>query len=199
MCPLPWLEEAEDVQYNFDDVFIPLRTIDIPIQQRKGDLPGPSDKRHKKTKTSDLSSSSTADMPGPSEKKTDELAGPSDSIDDEEQCCHSWICGRTPWRLLSCCHDQVTAFPQNNPRDIRTTSMPQEMADRQPQEHEEQTDNLSESSGSSEDEEQIDDCSDSSGEIELNHQTRYKYDNVMLLTIYRRLGVETDYVHFSWF
>ena len=178
MCPLPWLEEAEDVQYNFDDVFIPLRTIDIPIQQRKGDLPGPSDKRHNKKKTGDLS-------------------GPSDSIDDEEQCCHSWICGRTPWRLLSCCYDEVTALPQNNPGDNRTTSMPQEMVDRQPQEHEEQTSNLFESSRSSADEEQIDvfagpSCSrddqgqtnngfESSGEIEPHQQTRYKYENVMLL------------------
>ena len=66
LCPLPWLEKAEDAQYNFDDVFIPLRTIHIPIQQRKGDLPGPSDKIHKKRKTSGLSLSSTADMPGPS-------------------------------------------------------------------------------------------------------------------------------------
>ena len=163
MCPLPWLEEAEDVQYNFDDVFIPLRTIDIDIQQKTdGDVSGPSDKRRIK-------------------KKTGDQAGPSDSIDDEEQCCHSWICGRTPWRLLSCCHDEVTTLPQNNPRDNRTTSMPQEMADRQPQEHEEQTGNLSESSGSSEDEKQIDDWSDSSGEIELHQQTRYKYNNVMLL------------------
>ena len=162
MCPLPWLEESEDVQYNFDDVFIPLRTIDIPIQQRKGDLPGPSDKRHSKKKTGDLS-------------------GPLDISADDEQCCHSWICGGTPWRLLSCCHDEATALPQNNLRDIRTTSMPQEMVVRQPQEHEEQTDDLSESSGSSEDEEQIDDCSDTPGEMEPHQQTRYKHDNVMLL------------------
>ena len=47
LCPLPWLEEAEDVQYNFDDVFIPLRTIDIDIQQKDEELSGPSDKRHK--------------------------------------------------------------------------------------------------------------------------------------------------------
>ena len=178
MCPLPWLEEAEDVQYNFDDVFIPLHTIDIPIQQKDRDQPKPFDKRHKK-------------------RKTGELAGPSDSSDDEEQCCHSWICGRIPWRLLSCCHDEVTTLPQNNPRDNRTTTMPQEMVDRQPQKHEEQTDNLSESSRSSVDEEQIDvfagpSCSrddkgqtnnvfESSGEIELHHQTRYNYDNVLIL------------------
>ena len=182
---------------TFDDVFIPLRTIDIPIQQKDGDLPGTSDKRHSKRKTGDLA--------GPSDSIDDEeqsgqLSRPSDSIDDEEQCCHSWICRQTPWRLLSCCHDGVTALPQNNPRDIRTISMLQEMVDRQPQEHEEQTGNLSESSGSSEDEEQIDDLSrqscsrddkwqtdnwsDSSGEIELHHQTRYKYDNVMLHVLY---------------
>ena len=45
LCPLPWLEEAGDVQYNFDDVFIPLRTIDIDIQQKTGDLSGPSERR----------------------------------------------------------------------------------------------------------------------------------------------------------
>ena len=43
LCPLPWLEKAEDVQYNFDDVFIPLRTIDIDIQQK-------TDGRLRKTK-----------------------------------------------------------------------------------------------------------------------------------------------------
>ena len=45
LCPLPWLEEAGDVQYNFDDVFIPLRTIDIDIQQDINDGPGPSERR----------------------------------------------------------------------------------------------------------------------------------------------------------
>ena len=34
LCPLPWLENAGDVQFNFDDVFIPLRTIDIDIEQK---------------------------------------------------------------------------------------------------------------------------------------------------------------------
>ena len=109
MCPLPWLEEAEDVQYNFDDVFITLRTIDIPIQQKDGDQPKLFDKRHKK-------------------RKTDDLSGPSDSIDDDEQSGH-----------------------------------------------------MSGLSDSIDDDEQIDNWSDSSGEIELYHQTRYNYDNVMLL------------------
>ena len=34
LCPLQWLEKAGDVQFNFDDVFIPLRAIDIDIQQK---------------------------------------------------------------------------------------------------------------------------------------------------------------------
>ena len=55
LCPLPWLEEAEDVQYNFDDVFIPLRTIDIDIQQKTGDLSGPSGSRDDKEQSGDLS------------------------------------------------------------------------------------------------------------------------------------------------
>ena len=55
LCPLPWLEEAEDVQYNFDDVFIPLRTIDIDIQQRTGDLSGPSGSRDSQELTGDQS------------------------------------------------------------------------------------------------------------------------------------------------
>ena len=38
LCPLPWLEEAEDVQYKFDDVFIPLRTIDNSLQQKTGNI-----------------------------------------------------------------------------------------------------------------------------------------------------------------
>ena len=66
LCPLPWLEEAEDVQYNFDDVFIPLRTIDINIQQKDGDLSGPSGSRDDKEQSGDLS-------------------GPSGSRDDKEQ------------------------------------------------------------------------------------------------------------------
>ena len=82
MCPLPWLEEAEDVQYNFDDVFIPLRTIDIDIQQKDGDLSGPSGSRNDDEQTDDLS--------GPSgnstdDEQTDDLSGQSGSSDDEEQ------------------------------------------------------------------------------------------------------------------
>ena len=38
LCPLPWLEEAEDVQYKFDDVFIPLRTIDNSLHQKTGNI-----------------------------------------------------------------------------------------------------------------------------------------------------------------
>ena len=34
LCPLPWLEKAEDVQFNFDNVFIPLHTTDIAIQNK---------------------------------------------------------------------------------------------------------------------------------------------------------------------
>ena len=34
LSPLPWLDTAEDTQFNFDDVFIPLRTIDIAMQQQ---------------------------------------------------------------------------------------------------------------------------------------------------------------------
>ena len=34
LCPLPWLEKAGDVHFNFDDVFIPLRTIEIDIEQK---------------------------------------------------------------------------------------------------------------------------------------------------------------------
>ena len=66
LCPLPWLEEAGDVQYNFDDVFIPLRTIDIDIQQKTGDLSGPSGSRDDKEQSGDLS-------------------GPSGSREDKEQ------------------------------------------------------------------------------------------------------------------
>ena len=77
LCPLPWLEKSEDVQYNFDDVFIPLSTIDIDIQQKTdGDLSGPSDKRHRKRKAGDLS--------GPVDKRhkkqiDDDQPGPSGS------------------------------------------------------------------------------------------------------------------------
>ena len=42
LCPLPWLEKSEDVQYKFDDVFIPLCTTNIDIQQHTGNFPGPS-------------------------------------------------------------------------------------------------------------------------------------------------------------
>ena len=55
LCPLPWLEDAEDVQYDFDDVFIPLRTIDINIGQRTGDLTGPSGSSDDEEQTVDLS------------------------------------------------------------------------------------------------------------------------------------------------
>ena len=82
LCPLPWLEEAGDVQYNFDDVFIPLRTIDIDIQQRTGDLSGPSDSRDDEEQTGDLS--------GPSgsrddEQQTVDLSGPPGSRDEQVQ------------------------------------------------------------------------------------------------------------------
>ena len=60
LCPLPWLEKAEDVQYNFDDVYIPLRTIDIDIQQKEGGQPGTLDKRDNKGKTDDPSRSSSS-------------------------------------------------------------------------------------------------------------------------------------------
>ena len=72
LCPLPWLEEAEDVQYNFDDVYIPLHTIDIYIQQMTRDLPRSSDKRHRKRKSVDLSQSSTGDMPESSGGRDDQ-------------------------------------------------------------------------------------------------------------------------------
>ena len=82
MCPLPWLEKAEDVQYKFDDVFIPLRTIDIDIQQKDGDLSEPSGSRDDKEQSGDLS--------GPSGSRDDkeqsgDLSGPSGSRDDKEQ------------------------------------------------------------------------------------------------------------------
>ena len=82
LCPLPWLEEAGDVQYNFDDVFIPLRTIDIDIQQRTGDLSGPSGSRDDDEQTGDLS--------GPSgsrddEQQTVDLSGPPGSRDEQVQ------------------------------------------------------------------------------------------------------------------
>ena len=48
LCPVPWLEEAEDVQYKFDDVFIPLCTTNIDIQQKLDDVSGHSDRRHGK-------------------------------------------------------------------------------------------------------------------------------------------------------
>ena len=86
MCPLPWLEEAEDVQYNFDDVFIPLRTIDIDIQQKDDDLSGPSDKKHKKLPEL----SSRGDLPGPSssrneQEQTGDLSGPSGEVGNYHQ------------------------------------------------------------------------------------------------------------------
>ena len=89
MCPLPWLEEAEDVQYNFDDVFIPLRTIDIPIQQKDGDQSGPTDERSKKSKTGDPSTR-RSDLPEAlgnrrEQKQIDDFSEPSDSSEDEEQ------------------------------------------------------------------------------------------------------------------
>ena len=96
LCPLPWLEEAEDVQYNFDDVFIPLRTIDIPIQQKVEDLSGPPDCREYQGNQGNQH-------------------GPSNSNDDEEQ---------------------------------------------------------------------TNDLSESLGELGLQYQTRYKYDNIMLLLLY---------------
>ena len=46
LCPLPWLEEAEDVQYKFDDVFIPLCTTNIDIQQKIDDVFGQPDRIH---------------------------------------------------------------------------------------------------------------------------------------------------------
>ena len=112
LCPLPWLEEAEDVQYNFDDVFIPLRTIDIKIQQKTGDKSGPSGSRDDKEQSGDLS-------------------GPSGSRDDKEQ-----------------------------------------------------SGDLSGPSGSRDDKEQSGDLSGPSGETGLHHQTRYTYDDVILLYIH---------------
>ena len=88
---MPWLEEAEDVQYNFDDVFIPLRTIDIPIQQKDGDQSGPTDERSKKSKTGDPSDlSRSSDLPEASgnrreQKQIGDVSEPSDSSEDEEQ------------------------------------------------------------------------------------------------------------------
>ena len=61
LCPLPWLEKSEDVQYNFDDVFIPLSTTNIDIQQNTNDLPDPSCSRDDRGQTSDqLGSSNTS-------------------------------------------------------------------------------------------------------------------------------------------
>ena len=45
------------------------------------------------------------------------------------------ICGRTPWRWPSCWHNGVTAWPQNKPRDNRTTIMPQEIVGRHQQQY----------------------------------------------------------------
>ena len=91
MCPLPWLEEAEDVQYNFDGVFIPLRTIDIDIQQKYGNLSRSSDKRHRRRKTSDLSNqSNNGDQAEPldssdAEDQNSELSGSSGEIGFHDQ------------------------------------------------------------------------------------------------------------------
>ena len=70
LCPLPWLEKSEDVQYKFDDVFIPLRTTNIDIQQSTRDVHGPSGSSSRSTRdvpgSSGSSSRSTRDVPGPS-------------------------------------------------------------------------------------------------------------------------------------
>ena len=102
LCPLPWLEEAEDVQYNFDDVFIPLHTIDIDLQKKTSDQLGTSGIRKEQKQTEDLSRPSVStdiDFESCSflfessdssaiEEQTSDLSGSSDSNADEEQTSH---------------------------------------------------------------------------------------------------------------
>ena len=144
LCPLPWLEEAEDVQYNFDDVFIPLRTIDINIQQKDGDLSRLSDSSNDDELISDLS--------GPSDSSNDDelisdLSGPSGSRDDQVQ-----------------------------------ASKPYGQRNKQHQER--KTGDLSGSSDKRHKKMKFANQLEPSGETGLHHQTRYKYDDVILLYIY---------------
>ena len=37
LCPLPWLEEAANAHFSFDEVFIPLRTTDVRLLQKTVD------------------------------------------------------------------------------------------------------------------------------------------------------------------
>ena len=151
MCPLPWLEEAEDVQYNFDDVFIPLRTIDIDIEQRTGDLSGPSGSSDSMW-TGDLSGPSgssdsmwTGDLPGPSGSSdgmwTGDLPGPSGSS-------YGMWTGDLPG-------------PSGSSYGMWTGDLPGP-------------------SGSS-DGMWTGDLSGPSRDLGVHHQTRYKYHNVILL------------------
>ena len=92
LCPLPWLEKSEDVQYNFDDVFIPLRAIDIDIQQTtEVVLFEPSESRDDKEQLYDVVEPTyanrgawqTADLSRPSnsrhkERNTNDLSEPVD-------------------------------------------------------------------------------------------------------------------------
>ena len=128
LCPLPWLEEAGDVQYNFDDVFIPLRTIDIDIQQKDGDLSRLSDSRDDDELTSDRS-------------------GPSGSRDEQVQ-------ASKPYRQRNKHHKKRKTGDLSGSSDKRHKKM-------------KFTDQL-----------------EPSGETGLHHQTRYKYDDVMLLDIH---------------
>ena len=160
LCPLPWLEEAEDVQYNFDDVFIPLRTIDIDIQQKDGDLSGPSDSGDDQEQTSDLS--------GPSgsrddEEQTGDLSGPSGSRDDEQQ-----------------------TVDLSGPPGSRDEQVQASKPYRQRNKHHKKRkiDDLSGSSDKRHKKMKFADQLEPSGETGLHHQTRYPYDDVRLFYIH---------------
>ena len=206
LCPLPWLEEAGDVQYNFDDVFIPLRTIDIDIQQRTGDLSGPSDSGDDQEQTSDLSGPSgsrddeeqTGDLSGPSDssdheltsdlsepsdnsddKLTSDLSEPSDSSDDEEQT--GDLSGPSGSR-----DDEQQTVGLSGPPGSRDEQVQASKPYRQRNKHHKKRkiDDLSGSSDKRHKKMKFTDQLEPFGKTGLHDQTRYKYDDVRLLYIH---------------
>ena len=173
LCPLPWLEEAGDVQYNFDDVFIPLRTIDIDIQQRTGDLSGLSESRNDEQQSGDLS--------GPSGSRDDkeqsgDLSGLSGSNDDEQQT------GDLS-RLSNSGDDQQQTNDLSGPSGSRDEQVQASKPYRQRNKRHKKrkTDDLFGSSDKRHKKMKFTDQLEPSGETGLHHQTRYTYDDVMIL------------------
>ena len=176
LCPLPWLEEAEDVQYNFDDVFIPLRTIDIDIQQKTGDLSEPSDSSDDEELTCDLSGPSDS---GDDQEQTSDLSEPSGSRDDEEQT--GDLSGPSGSR-----DDEQQTVDLSGPPGSRDEQVQASKPYRQRNKHHKKRkiDDLSGSSHKRHKKMKFADQLEPSGETGLQHQTRYTYDDVRLFYIH---------------